>query len=388
MCMKEKRRVVNNQLLWYLNHLPDKKLTKEEEQDLLKKCHQGDAAAKSELIYYNLRLVVSIAKKYAVNYETLLEYIQAGSIGVVEAIDHFDLEKGSKFSTYATSWISHQILNSLQNNCYSIKFSRRVFTQIYRCVSIKERLENTLGRVPTNEEIAEEMNASPRLIQEWLELYGTQNISSLDDVLPDMNHPVYAVVKEKEKGISQTHIDSVILRDMLLHLIHRLKLSVKQEKVILSLYGLEDGIIRTPDEVAEIFGNTRQNIDKINMSVLKKLREKIKVENFTGYLEHSEQMMKEKLLCIKFLEEERVQKSSHLYVYYLKYAREDFEAVLQSLPQEMKENLYLTYNDRWERGTEKGKLSEQEKEIRGRVMLEIEKRLEASKILTDQRKIK
>ena len=257
-------------------------LTMEEEQKIAKRISEGDPEAKKELIEANLRLVVSIAKKYVGRGLPLLDLIQEGNIGLMKAVDKFEYEKGFKFSTYATWWIRQAITRAIADQARTIRIPVHMVETINKLIRVSRQLLQELGREPTPEEIAEEMKMPVERVREILKIsqepvsletpIGEEEDSHLGDFIKDDNVPVpadaatFTLLKEQLEEVLGT-------------------LTEREQKVLTLRFGLEDGRARTLEEVGKEFNVTRERIRQIEAKALRKLRHPSRSRKLKDYLE-------------------------------------------------------------------------------------------------------
>ena len=260
----------------YISKLPKELLTKGQEEELFKKIKNGDIEAKNEVITKNLRLVISEAKKYVGSGMDFLDLIQEGNIGLITAIEKFDIAKGCRFSTYATWWIKQAITRSILEKRRTVKIPAHQENRIKLLKDYNNEYYRDNGKYPTKEEIATYLHWDKNVVENTISMAKTKMVLLSTPISDDSDDELVDFIEDKD----EIDADKIIFSKQILEAIENSNLTERERKVLYLRFGVIDNKTRTLEELGKIFNITRERVRQIEAKALRKLRNNIYVKEY------------------------------------------------------------------------------------------------------------
>ena len=252
----------------YISKLPKELLTKGQEEELFKKIKNGDIEAKNEVITKNLRLVISEAKKYVGSGMDFLDLIQEGNIGLITAIEKFDIAKGCRFSTYATWWIKQAITRSILEKRRTVKIPAHQENRIKLLKDYNNEYYRDNGKYPTKEEIATYLHWDKNVVEITISMAKTKMVLLSTPISDDSDDELVDFIEDKD----EIDADKIIFSKQILEAIENSNLTEREKEILYLRFGIYDGEYRTLEEIGKIYKLTRERIRQIEFKACRKLR--------------------------------------------------------------------------------------------------------------------
>lgn len=334
-------------------------LSADYEKELAIKISEGDLKAKELFIESNLRFVVSIAKKYIDKGLPLLDLIQEGNMGLMAAVDRFDVERGFRFSTYASSWIKQFILRAIANTGRNIRIPVHIYEKVNKYRKTVVNLEKTLNRTPTNEEVAKEMEIS---VQEAIKLNKLQNDTiSINALIGDNEETeLESLISTKDEAPEELALKEN-LKIEIKELFEKCNLKEREKEVLILRFGLNNTTPMTLEEVGKKYNLTRERVRQIESNAIKRIRRSRYIKEFAIYTEHPKasltyieefkEQYRKPVITYKDVLKEKENKENmakpvqSIYKYFKNYTKEEINEMISKLSEEERSLITLRYGD-------------------------------------------
>ena len=332
----------------YIQQVPKTILTEEEELELLRKIKNNDKNARKKLINHNLKLVVSIAKRYRGRGLEFMDLIQEGNLGLMKAIENFDFNKGHRFSTYATYCIRQKISREIRNKGRAVRLPSHQYDKFSKIIKCANALESTLGRSPTIEEISNELNIS---IEELSKIYENfKESTSLNTKIGDEKETEMGDILPCDNNSLEDNIDNSFIKGEVRKLIISTKLTEKEMKILTLRFGLDGREPMTLEEIGQMFNVTRERIRQLESKAMEKIRSNKDIVNFAVYMESPDKAL-EKLSSSKReyrgkkIVDNNVENYKTIYQLCSDFSKEEIDEAVRLLSDIDKEILSEMYSD-------------------------------------------
>ena len=384
----------------YLQEIHKPILTKEQEKSLALRIRNGDEKAKELFIERNLRLVIKVARKYTGHGISFLDLIQEGNLGLIKAVDKFDVTKGYKFSTYATCWIRQSIQRSLGNKSRNIRLPVHLYEKVKKYELLKKELSLKFNREPTFEELSKKMRVSIDTIYKYERL--EHDTISLNMIVGDEDSELEDFISLSTESIDNQFIEEN-LKDVIENLLKNSNLTTKEIDILKLRFGIGTNEPKTLEETGKIYGVSRERIRQIQEKALKKIRRSYNVKELAIYMDnpkeaqknidryrlkyqqHSLQKIKlkdrkESELKMEMQEKTKRKSKDNLYEYFSDYSKPEVSKVISRLDEDELELLHKRYGDNLLEPVKNDIDADEKKVIISNIIPRIQRMLEGKKI--------
>lgn len=384
----------------YLQEIHKPILTKEQEKSLALRIRNGDEKAKELFIERNLRLVIKVARKYTGHGISFLDLIQEGNLGLIKAVDKFDVTKGYKFSTYATCWIRQSIQRSLENKSRNIRLPVHLYEKVKKYELLKKELSLKFNREPTFEELSKKMRVSIDTIYKYERL--EHDTISLNMIVGDEDSELEDFISLSTESIDNQFIEEN-LKDVIENLLKNSNLTTKEIDILKLRFGIGTNDPKTLEETGKIYGVSRERIRQIQEKALKKIRRSYNVKELAIYMDnpkeakknidryrlkyqqHSLQKIKlkdrkESELKMEMQEKTKRKSKDNLYEYFSDYSKPEVSKVISRLDEDELELLHKRYGDNLLEPVKNDIDADEKKVIISNIIPRIQRMLEGKKV--------